>query len=130
MSFPSYNNANFTPSSDSQGDFGRLRLAYFTNEFPHDNLQHLVRLLWTQSKDRNHPLLANFIDEATLVIRDEIKNLPITLRSLIPPFQTILNFADYPDLRKGQLSGSIDGVLLSAVELAAFIGFANSSSCR
>ena len=122
MSFSSFNNANFTPSSESQEDFGRLRLAYFSNELPHDNLQHLLRRLWNHSKDRSHPLLANFIEEATLAIREEIRQLPTALKSLIPPFQTILNFADSPELRKGQLSGSIDGVLLAAVELSALIG--------
>lgn len=113
-----------TPSTDSQGDFGRLRLAYFSNEFPHDNLQHLLRLLWTHSKDRRHPLLANFIDDATLAIREEIRRLPAVLKALIPPFQTIFNLTDSPELRKGPLSGSIDGVLLASVELAVFIGYA------
>lgn len=112
---------NTTPS-DSQGDFVKLKLAYFSNEFPKDDLHDLLRLLWSRSKDRTHPILANFIEAATLAIREEIRLLPNALRTLIPPFQTIFNFADYPELRKGQLSGSIDGVLLVAVELATFIG--------
>ncbi|KAI7977446.1 hypothetical protein EIK77_007068 [Talaromyces pinophilus] len=116
---------NTTPS-DSQGDFVKLKLAYFSNEFPKDDLHDLLRLLWSRSKDRTHPILANFIEEATLAIREEIRLLPNALRTLIPPFQTIFNFADYPDLRKGQLSGSIDGVLLVAVELATFIGYYES----
>ncbi len=123
MSSPSDHAVNFTPSSGSQGDFGRLRLAYFSNEFPHDNLHLLLRRLWNHSKDRAHPLLAVFISEATLAIREEIRELPTELKSLIPAFQTIFDFADYPDLRRGQLSGSIDGVLLAAVEIAAFIGY-------
>ncbi|KAK4118009.1 hypothetical protein N657DRAFT_675829 [Parathielavia appendiculata] len=123
MSSPSDNHANFTPFSESQGDFGHLRLAYFSNEFPHDNLQHLLRRLWNSSKDRAHPLLAIFIAEATLAVREEIRDLPAVLRSEIPAFQTIFEFAEYPELRRGQLSGSIDGVLLSALELATFIGY-------
>jgi monodictyphenone polyketide synthase len=123
MSSQSDNNINFTPSTGSQGDFGRLRLAYFSNEFPHDNLHHLLRRLWNHSKDRSHPLLATFIAEATLAVREEIRRLPTELKSLLPAFQTIFEFADYPELRRGQLSGSIDGVLLSAVELATFIGY-------
>ncbi len=124
MSSPTDHTANFTPSSGSQGDFGRLRLAYFSNEFPHDNLHHLVRRLWNHSKDRTHPLLATFVSESTLAIREEVRNLPTEIKSQVPSFQTILDFADYPDLRRGQLSGSIDGVLLAAVEIAAFIGYA------
>lgn len=126
----SYNNANFTPSSDSQGDFGSMRLVYFSNEFPGDNLHHLLRRLWTHSKDRGHRILANFIDEATLAIREEIRQLPTELKSLIPPFQSIFNFADYPDLRKSQLCGAIDGVLLCAVELATYIGYVFNSETK
>ncbi|KAK5654604.1 hypothetical protein OQA88_7234 [Cercophora sp. LCS_1] len=123
MSYRSYTNVNLTPSSDSQEDFGRLRLAYFSNEFPHDNLPNLLRRLWNHSKDRSHPLLANFIDLATLAVREEIRQLPTAVKSLIPPFQTVLNFVDFADLRKGHLSGSIDGVLLAAVELGTYIGY-------
>jgi monodictyphenone polyketide synthase len=111
-----------TPSSDSEGESRKLTLAYFSNEFPHDDLHGLVRRIHIYSKDRRHPILARFLDEATLAIRDEIKQLPVELRILIPSFQTILNFVDYPELRKGPLSGSIDGILLCVVELASFIG--------
>jgi hypothetical protein len=45
------------------------------------------------------------------------------LRTLIPPFETILNFADYHELRKGPLSGSIEGLLLCVLELAILIGY-------
>lgn len=129
MSYRSYANVNLTPSSDSQEDFGRLRLAYFSNEFPHDNLPNLLRRLWNHSKDRSHPLLANFIDLATLAVREEIRQLPTAVKSLIPPFQTVLNFVDFADLRKGQLSGSIDGVLLAAVELGTYIGYVQALTC-
>lgn len=122
MTFEPYVN-NFTPSSGSQGDFGKMKLTYFSNEFPHDNLNALFRRLWTHSKDRKHPVVANFIDEATVAIREEIRSLPTNLKALIPPFKTILNLADHADLRKGELCGSIDGVLLCVVELAAFIGY-------
>ena len=128
MSSPSDNNINSTPSSGSQGDFGRLRVAYFSNEFPHDNPHHLLRRLFNHSKDRAHPLLATFIAEATLAVREEIRSLPTELKSLVPTFQNVFEFADYPELRRGPLPGSIDGVLLSAVELAAFIKYA--AHCR
>ncbi|KAK1751370.1 Non-reducing polyketide synthase aptA [Echria macrotheca] len=127
MSYRSYTNVNLTPSAGSQEDFGRLRLAYFSNEFPHDNLPNLLRRLWNHSKDRSHPLLAHFIDLATLAVREEIRQLPTAIKSLIPPFQTVLNFVDFADLRKGPLSGSIDGVLLAAVELGTYIGHYENS---
>ena len=112
----------YTPTSDSQGESCKMKLAYFSNEFPHDDLQELLRRLHVHSKDRRHTILARFIDEATLAIRDEVRLLPTALKALIPPFETIFNFVDHSELRKGPLCGSIDGVLLCAVELGTFIG--------
>lgn len=100
-----------------------MKLAYFSNEFPHDDLHELLRRLHVHSKDRRHPILARFIEEATIAIREEIRHLPTALKALIPPFETIFNFADHSELRKGPLCGSIDGVLLCAVELGTFIGY-------
>jgi len=100
----------------------KLKLIYFSNEFPHDDLQSLLHALHKHSRDRRHPVLARFLEEATLVVREEIRQLPTALRALIPPFETILNFSDFADLRKGQLCGAIDGILLCTVELATIIG--------
>jgi Starter unit:ACP transacylase in aflatoxin biosynthesis len=113
----------YTPPSDSQGESRKMKLAYFSNEFPNDDLRELLRRLHIHCKDRRHTVLARFIDEATLAIREEVRRLPTTLKALIPPFETILNFADHSELRNGPLCGSIDGVLLCAVELAIFIGY-------
>ena len=99
-----------------------MKLGYFSNEFPHDDLADLVRRLHVYSKDRKYPTLARFIREATLAIREEVRLLPSPLRALVPPFETIFNFANHPALRKGPLGGSVDGTLLCAVQLATFIG--------
>ncbi|KAH8698795.1 putative polyketide synthase [Talaromyces proteolyticus] len=115
----------YTPSrSDPEGDIDpvKLKLIYFSNEFPYDDLTTLFRELNQQSKDRSHPVLAHFLEEATLALRVEVKGLPADLKSLIPPFESILNFADFENLRKGPLCGSIDGILLCTVELGALIG--------
>ena len=111
------------PSVSSSGESRKMKLLYFSNEFPHDDLRDLLRRLHNHSKDRKHAVLARFIDDATLAIRDEVRRLPTALKSLIPPFETILSFADDSELRKGPLSGSIDGILLCVVELATFIGY-------
>ena len=113
----------YTPPSDSQGDSRKMKLVYFSNEFPHDDLQDLLRRLHNHSKATRHSILASFVNEATLALHDEVRRLPTPLRSLIPPFETIFNLADDAELRKGPLSGSIDGILLCAVELATFIGY-------
>ncbi|KAF4536149.1 Beta-ketoacyl synthase [Lasiodiplodia theobromae] len=117
----------YTPPSDSQDEPQEMRLVYFSNEFPHDDLQDLLRRLYNLSKDKRHPVLARFITEATSAIRDEVRELPTSLRELIPPFKTVLDLADHPELRKGPLCGSIDGVLLCVVELATIIRYYENS---
>ena len=99
-----------------------MKLTYFSNEFPHDDLQNVFRELHRHSKDRRYPVLARFLDEATLAIRDEIRQLPTALRALIPPFENILKFADFAELRTGQLCGSVEGILLCTLQLGALIG--------
>lgn len=110
------------PSDSNESDSTNMRLIYFSNEFPRDDVQTLFRELHIHSKDRRHPILARFLEESTLAVREEVRNLPNPLRKLIPPFESILNFADFADLRKGQLCGSIDGIILCAVELSILIG--------
>lgn len=114
--------AIYTPSRSDTEISTKLKLVYFSNEFPHDDLQNLCRELLQHSKSRRHPILAQFLEEAKLAIREEVRQLPTTLKALIPPFETILNFADFAELRKGQLCGSIDGILLCTIELGALIG--------
>lgn len=105
----------------------KMKLVYFSNEFPNDDLQELLRRLHNHSKDRRHAILAEFLNEATAAIRDEVRQLPKQVRDQIPPFESVLNFGDHPELRKGPLSGSVDGILLCVVELATFIGFVRFS---
>jgi hypothetical protein len=115
--------AIYTPSrSSSDEQSTKMNLVYFSNEFPHDDLQTLFYELHNHSKDRRHPILAQFLEEATLAIREEVRQLPTSLRVLIPTFENILDFLDFADLRKSQLSGSVDGVLLCTVEIGTLIG--------
>jgi monodictyphenone polyketide synthase len=118
-----------TPTGSSNSNFSvmevddaKMKLVYFSNEFPHDDLASLLRELQTHSRDRRYPILAQFLDEATLAIRDEVRQLPTTLRVQVPPFENVIGLADFVDLRKGPLSGAVDGVLLSIGEIGTFIG--------
>lgn len=109
-------------SALSTCELSKMKVGYFSNEFPHDDLKDLLRRLHVHSKDLRYTILARFIREATLAIRDEIRLLPAHLRALVPPIETIFNFADHAALRNGPLGGAIDGVLLCAVQLATLIG--------
>ncbi|KAG6312782.1 hypothetical protein E4U22_001553, partial [Claviceps purpurea] len=88
--------AIYTPnkSSDANSESSSLRVIFFGNELPNDDLQTHFRRLHTRSKDRNHPLLARFIDEATLVLKEEISALSTDLGRLIPTFETVLQWSE------------------------------------
>ena len=112
----------YTPASDSSRNENKMKLVHFSNEFPHNDLREIFRKLHVHSKDKRHPILATFLDEATSAAREEVRQLPYALKALVPPFESILNLADHAELRKGPLGGSIEGLLLCVVEIAAFIG--------
>lgn len=99
-----------------------MKLLYFSNEFPNDDVQELYRGLVVRSKDRKHPLLARFIEDATLAVKDELWSLSAAQRALFPTFENVFELADYPQLRKGPLCGSVEGVLLCVLQLATLIG--------
>lgn len=103
--------------------FRNMKLLYFDNQFPNDDLQELYRGLSIRSKDRGHSLLARFIDDATSAIRQELRLLSSAQRAIFPPFENVFNLADHPQLRKGPLCGSVEGVLLCVLQLAILIGY-------
>lgn len=105
----------------------RLKLGYFSNEFPHDDLKTLLRRLLAHSKDKRYTTLARFIHEATLAVRDEVRQLPAALRALVPHIDSVFDLADDAKLRSGPLGGSIDGLLLCALQLATLIGYYEDS---
>lgn len=98
-----------------------MKLLYFSNEFQFEELPHVFRGIHQRSKSRHHPILARFLQEGSIAVRDEIRQLPTELRRLVPTFETILTFLDFTDLRKGPLSGSVDGLLLCIAELGTLI---------
>ena len=99
-----------------------MKLVYFSNEFPRDDLQDLFRRLHNHSKDKHHPNLAHFLNEATWAVKDEVRRLPNELKQLIPPFETILSWVENTELREGRICGAVDGVLLIVAQLATYIG--------
>ncbi|KAK8064116.1 ketoacyl-synt-domain-containing protein [Apiospora saccharicola] len=113
-----------TPAtSDTSEEYSRMQLLYFSNEFPRDDLATLCRRLHMLSKQRRHPVLARFLDEATELIRAEVRLLPASLQAQFTPFSVVLNFVDHAELRSGPLGAAIDGVLLVAVQLGTLITY-------
>lgn len=112
-----------TPSTaESLVEPGKAKIVHFSNEILHDDLKDTLRLLYRHSKDGKYPSLARFIQEATLVVRHEVRLLPTTLRTLVPPIETVFDLYNHEELRNGPLGGTIEAVLLCASQLATFIG--------
>ncbi|KAL5345167.1 Non-reducing polyketide synthase PKS8-1 [Pseudogymnoascus australis] len=119
-----------TPITDSESDDGprKMELIFFSNDFPRDDLHDVFRRLHNHSKDKHFPVLAQFIHESTWAIKDEIRQLPTELKQLIPPFNTLLAWAENTQLREGLICSAVDGVLLVLVQLATYIGYVESRS--
>ena len=109
-------------SSDSEYALSGMEIVYFSNEFPREDLQDIFRRLHNHSKEIQFSLLARFISESTRAVKDEIRTLPSEFRRLFSPFETLLSWAEDRELREGLLCGAVDGVLLVAVQIAAYIG--------
>ncbi|KAK4496177.1 hypothetical protein PRZ48_012157 [Zasmidium cellare] len=98
-----------------------MEVTFFTNEFPKEELQDVFRKIQIRSKEQQHPLLAQFIAESTQAVKEEVAQLPSSLKHLIGPFDSLLTWAEDSALRDGPLCGSIDGVLLIIVQLCSYI---------
>ena len=107
----------YTPP-EPENDCNRMAIIYLNNELSSENP---FRELLQCSKDKRNPILFRFLEEATCAIRDELRQAPVALRELVPPFETILDFSEFCDLRRGRPCEAIDGALLCAVELGVLI---------
>ncbi|RBR18739.1 uncharacterized protein FIESC28_05880 [Fusarium coffeatum] len=99
------------------------RVVAFSNEFPSDSPESLLRSLYRNSKLRNHHHLARFLDEATTAVRHEVVDLPPEMRKLVPSFDSVHTLATDKVLRRGVLGSSIDGVLLCVLQIGSSINY-------
>src|SRR4051794_28228620 len=104
----------YTPNtnSDTDGEFAKMKVLYFSNEFPKDDLQDHFRNLHNHSKDKRHSILAQFLHLATYAVKEEVSSLPTDLKELFPPFESVLGWVEATELRDGLLCGAVEGVLL------------------
>ncbi|KAL4756861.1 type I polyketide synthase [Aspergillus foveolatus] len=100
----------------------RSKVVFFGNEFPSDDLKLLFRRLHRHSKDRRFRLLSAFIQEATLVLKDEISKLPQLLQDQVPHFESVLTLAEHGDFRQGGLGAAMESALLVVLQLGTLIG--------
>lgn len=97
-------NAAFFHKQSTQST-AKMDVTYFSNEFPKEDLATLLRHLQNHSKRSEHPLLAEFLSEASLAVKDEVRKLPVELRWELPPLENFLSWAEQPSLREGPLCG-------------------------
>lgn len=98
------------------------RLAFFGNDFPIDDLRQLFRRLLRHSKDRRFRTLAAFIHEATLVVKEEVCELPHKLKDHVPHFDTVLTLPEHGHFRETGLGPAMEGVFLIVLQLGMLIG--------
>nr|P0CU67.1 RecName: Full=Atrochrysone carboxylic acid synthase; Short=ACAS; AltName: Full=Cladofulvin biosynthesis cluster protein G; AltName: Full=Non-reducing polyketide synthase claG [Fulvia fulva] len=105
-------------------------LFYFSNEFPKRDLQDLFRQAHTRSKLAQHKCLAQFIQDATQTVKQEIQGLSMKLQHLFKPLESVLTWAEDHELREGALSGAIDGVLLIVAQMTTLIGYLENNTAK
>ncbi|KAF7586173.1 hypothetical protein BBP40_009329 [Aspergillus hancockii] len=99
-----------------------MKLFFFSNKFPPGDLPSLFRRLRLEAKTCHQVLLRQLLEESTTAIREEIRLLPAELRSLLPPFQSILDLGENYNWHRGPLAGTFECVFLCLVPLCLFVG--------
>ena len=100
-----------------------MQVAFFSGEHSHDDIHAIARNLLVHSKGEDHRFLHDFLQAATVAVRDEIRALPHALQALVPSFEHVLDLVKHtPDLRDGPLAEPIERVLLCVLKLGAMIG--------
>ncbi|PYH64196.1 non-reducing polyketide synthase encA [Aspergillus vadensis CBS 113365] len=99
-----------------------MRVVFFSNKFPAFDLRDLSQRLRFVSRSRSHGLLRRFLEEATIVAHEEIRRLPPELRTLIPPFHSILDLVDSFDWHGGPLTAVFECAFTCLFHLSLFLG--------
>jgi len=104
----------------------QAKVLYFSGEIPQGDPEgdqrDLFRKLHLLSKEKNHPILASFLESVTSALRAECSQLSRAQRDLIPGFESVLDLTDHVlELRKTSLGGAIERVLVLVFQLGSFI---------
>lgn len=107
---------------------GRVKVLYFSGEIPQGDPEgdqrDLFRKLHLLSKERNHPILASFLNSVTSALREECSRLGRAQRDLLPCFEGALDLTDHVvQLRKTSLGGAIERVMVLIFQVGSFIAY-------
>ncbi|OAQ82437.1 polyketide synthase [Purpureocillium lilacinum] len=106
----------------------QAKVLYFSGEIPQGNPEgdqrELFRKLHLLSKERNHPVLASFLDCVTTAVKDECSHLIREQRDLLPCFESVLDLTDHVvELRRTPLGAAVERVLVLVFQLGSFIAY-------
>ncbi|KUL83736.1 hypothetical protein ZTR_08641 [Talaromyces verruculosus] len=106
----------------------RAKVLYFSGEIPQGDPEgdqkDLFRKLHLLSKERDHPVLASFLESVSSAIREEFSQLSRAQRDAVPAFESVLDLTDHVvQLRKTSLGGAIERVLVLVFQIGSFIAY-------
>jgi len=99
-----------------------MDLILFSNELLGDDLAEVLGRLHFHSKDKKHAYLSEFLQHATIAFRDEVGKLSDVNKSQVPYLESIHELCNHDDLRTGNISGAIEGVILVVLQIGLLIG--------
>ncbi|PHH68654.1 hypothetical protein CDD82_373 [Ophiocordyceps australis] len=113
-----------SPSSDFPTSSDAARFILFTNELPSGDVEDLVRRLHNHAKLPRFPHLARFLHQSTVVLKQQVANLPRPLRDLVPPFHSVMTLASrWEELKESRLRGAWEGAFVCIYEMGMLIGY-------
>ena len=104
------------------------KVLYFSGEIPQGDPEgdqrDLFRKLHLLSKEKDHTILASFLDSVTSALRGECSQLNRAQKDVMPSFESVLDLTDYAvQLRKTPLGGAVERVLVLVFQLGSFIAY-------
>ncbi|KAL4889284.1 hypothetical protein BDV59DRAFT_210465 [Aspergillus ambiguus] len=97
------------------------KIFYFNDGFPTGDRTHVFQLLRVCHKSPRHVFLRLICQEATIALREVIRELPVSMRSSVPPFSSILDLAESYDWIPEPLNSALRGVLICMIQLGLFV---------
>ncbi|KAI1811847.1 hypothetical protein GGS20DRAFT_69968 [Poronia punctata] len=104
------------------------KILYFSGEIPQGDPEGDQRILFRKlkqlSKERDHVILASFLEGITLALKGECSRFNRSHRDLVPAFESVLDLTDHVvRLRKTPIGGAIERVLVLVVQLGSFVAY-------
>ncbi|KAK6851857.1 ketoacyl-synt-domain-containing protein [Apiospora arundinis] len=101
-------------SSNNMIKMTSAKVLYFSGEIPQGDPEGDQRVLFRKlhqlSKERDHVVLASFLESVTVAVKDECSRLSRPQRDLIPAFESVLDLTDHVvKLRKTPIGGPSSG---------------------